>query len=310
MENHLSVDVVAELLNTDDPSAVWQQVHDLVLSMHPNFDFSLTKVIFADAMQMYKGDFEIYRRIVTPYHNRDHILDVFLCMARLLHGLHVCGKQFSERDITAAMVGTLFHDIGYAQIKSDTIGTGAKYTKQHVQRGIVFMYDYFRVRNFPSELAERVACIMLVTDHRAPIFVIPFPDEATRMMGLAVGTADMVGQMADRDYLEKLLSLYFEFKEGQIGDYQNIHDLLNKTAGFYQIAKKRLDEDLESLYLHLTDHFRVKLGIARNIYTESIQKNMDYLAQVIEGDEPNYLERLKRGGIVKRMKEMFGAELN
>lgn len=308
MKKNLKDDVAA-LLNTDDPAQVWQQVRDLVAIISPGFDFAPTQAVFADVMQMYEGDFEDYRRIVTPYHNRDHTLDVFLCMARLLHGLHLGGKKFSPMDITAAMVGTLFHDIGYAQIKSDTIGTGAKYTKLHVQRGIVFMHDYFRARHLSWALAQRVECIMLVTDPRVPLFVIPFPDDATHLMGLTVGTADLVGQMADRDYLEKLLSLYFEFKEGEIGDYRNVHDLLARTVGFYDVAKQRLDDDLGSVYLYLSDHFRALTGVGRNYYIESIRKNMDYLAQIMESDEPDYLKQLKRGGVVKRMKEMFGTEL-
>jgi hypothetical protein len=40
--------------------------------------------------------------------------------------------------------------------------------------------------------------------------------------------------MANREYLERLLLLYFEFEEAGMGGFSDIHALLEGTAAFYR----------------------------------------------------------------------------
>ena len=141
---------------------------------------------------------------------------------------------------------------------------------------------------------------MLTTDRALPFSQLEFPDERTRLLGKIVGTADLTGQMADRAYLEKLLFLYLEFKEANFGNYQSIHDLLRQTQAFYETTRKKLDGDLGGLYTKLSFHFRDTLGVDKNYYLESIEKNIAYLAKVTLLNEKEYLSMLKRDGIVEK----------
>ena len=216
--------------------------------------------------------------------------------------MHVLGARISDDEITLVMLATLMHDIGYAQKIGEETGTGAQFTRSHVRRGVGFMRNYLAERHFPDGFVQRLEPIMFSTDPAMTFSMLTFPDERTQLLGKIVGTADLTGQMADRAYLEKLLFLYLEFKEAHFGNFQNIHDLLRQTEKFYETTRKKLDVDLDGLYVQLKYHFKDTLGVERNYYLESIEKNIAYLAKVIMRDEADYLSMLKRDGIVEKAK--------
>ena len=120
------------------------------------------------------------------------------------------------------------------------------------------------------------------TDHMKDFALIDFPDAHIRLLGQIVGTADLVGQMADDTYLEKLQYLYSEFKEAHLGNYQDAQDLMRKTRNFYEVIRHKLDEELGSNYLKLAQHFKNCYGDERNYYLESIEKNIAYLTQAAD----------------------------
>ena len=112
--------------------------------------------------------------------------------------------------------------------------------------------------------------------------------------------------MANREYLERLVLLYFEFEEAQMGGFADIHDLLEKTVTFYRRTKLRLDRDLDGLSPHLLQHFSQQQGADRNFYTESIDRNLDYLECVIKVERQSRLDGLKRGGGIEKVLAMKG----
>ena len=65
---------------------------------------------------------------------------------------------------------------------------------------------------------------------------ITFESKEIELLGKMLGTADLLGQMADRIYIEKLLFLFREYQEGNIVGYNNELDLLKNTANFYDTA--------------------------------------------------------------------------
>lgn len=295
---------VSEPVEASEPSRVWASALEILRCIEPGFDVSLVEKVFADVVRLFRGEYPGYRKIRTPYHDLTHTLDVFVCAVRLMHGARVAGHALSQEDMARGMVAALFHDIGYAQEAVDDSGTGAQYTPVHVQRGIGFMGRYLPAKGVSLEFIHATACIMLATDHRQGFAAVTFPDEHTALMGRLVGTADLVGQMADRQYLEKLLFLYFEFREAQVGDFGSMQELLRRTGDFYQTTRKRLDEEFGGAYQLLAQHFKAYSNVERNFYMESIAKNLDYLDQVIRQDEADYLSMLKRGGIAEQAVEM------
>jgi len=216
--------------------------------------------------------------------------------------------SLSDDEISLILIAALMHDIGYAQLQHEEIGTGAQHTQTHVKRGITFMQHYFSERHLPEHFPMFLEPMIFSTDPALNFSDIEFQDDRTRFLGQLVVTADLTGQMADRTYLEKLLFLYLEFKEAHFGNFQSIHDLLRQTRRFYEIAMAKLDGPFGGLYVNLSFHFKDMMGVEKNFYLESIEKNIDYLERVIARNEAEYLSMLKRGGIVEKAKAILEPE--
>jgi hypothetical protein len=296
---------IRQLTDNDNPDIVWAKAIDIVRRISPAYDFTFVLTTFTDVLRMFRGEYPGYCAIKTPYHDLHHTLDVFLCSVRIMHGVHLSGTPLKDSEITCVMLATLLHDIGYAQRIDEEYGTGAQYTLTHVARGIEFMHQYLPENNLPPDFAVPVECLVNSTNPGLSFDDIKFPDERTRLLAQIVGSADIVGQMADRTYLEKLMFLYLEFKEARFGNYESIHDLLCKTKDFYEVTKnKKLDGTYDGMYKKLIFHFKDYLGIDNNYYTESIERNIAYLSKVISLNEADFHIMLKRAGIVEKSKHI------
>jgi hypothetical protein len=120
-----------------------------------------------------------------------------------------------------------------------------------------------------------------------------------RLVGCLVGTADLIGQMSDRMYLEKCREfLYREFVIGKVARetlpngkevvrYASPEDLVLKTPGFYEyVARARIDRKLGGVDRYVAAHFD-----GPDLYQMEIDRNMEFLRQAIETAD---LGRLRR----------------
>ena len=294
---------IDDLFNNDDPKLVWSKIRDIICRISPDFDFLAVQSVFDDIIRLFLGEYPGYAPIRTLYHDLSHTLEVLLCGARLMHGVHVSGDHLKDEEITLIMLSIMMHDVGYAQRKGEETGTGAQFTQTHVQRGIEFMRRYFAERQFPSDIAVAATSMILGTEHNRPFARINFNNDREKMLARIVATADITGQMADRIYLEKLLFLYLEFREAQFGSYQSMFDLLCQTNRFYEMTREKLDGALGGVYKKLGLHFKEMMGVDNNYYLESIEKNMAYLAKVVAQDEAELFSMLKRNGVVEKSRK-------
>ncbi len=297
-ERATTVDV-SELFDNTDPEVVWLKACATIRRISPDYDFTLVQKIYRDVLRLFYGEFPGYGPIKTLYHDLSHTLEVFTCGVRLMHGVHLSGDHLTDDEITLMMLAILMHDVGYAQREGEETGTGAQFTRTHVQRGVEFMKRHFTERMLPSGILVDVTGMILGTEHFRPFDQIDFADDRTRMLARIVATADITGQMADRKYLEKLLFLYQEFKEAGFGSYQSMYDLLCQTNHFYEMTREKLDGVLGGIYRKLAFHFRDTMGVDNNFYIESIEKNMAHLAKVVKQGESELFTMLKRNGIAK-----------
>lgn len=301
MKRRRGIIKVEDLFTSKEPESAWGTAVELIAEISPEYPFWVLRMIFDDVLRLFRGEYPGYYRIKTPYHNLPHTLDVFLCAARLVHGMRHSGATLSDREMTLVLAATLLHDVGYAQsTASRENGTGAQFTPTHVPRGIEFMHHYAAEHGIPADFADDLAPVISCSDPMLSVARIDFADDRIRLAGQIVGTADLVGQMADRNYLEKLVLLFQEFKEANMGNYTSVHDMMRRTESFHAKIRKKLDEDFGGLYRHLADHFKATLGDARNLYMESISKNMGYLAKITAMEESEYLAQLRRGGIIRQ----------
>lgn len=304
MEQVVPAPDLPAVLTHHTPNQVWDAAAATIRRINPSYDFSGLRTAFDDTLRLFNGEYPGYATIKTPYHDLQHTLDVFLCTVRLMHGVSLGGDHFVDDEITLLGISALMHDIGYAQRMEEASGTGAQYTQSHIARGIEFAHRYLAEHGFPAAWGRHLSCIISSTSPELKFSQIDFPDRKVRLLGQILGSADLVGQMADRIYLEKLLLLFLEFQEAQIGNYSSMYDLLCRTRDFYEYTLVKLNGDFGGIYTRLEDHFRDSLGVEKNYYVESIAKNLDYLSQVIALDEGGYQAKLRRNGVVEKVKTL------
>ena len=98
-----------------DPCSVLAAVKNTLERVDASTDQELLDKVFFDIRRLFSGDFPGYRRCNTEYHDYQHTTDVFLAMARLIHGAILEKHQFRAHDITLGLFGALLHDTGYIQ---------------------------------------------------------------------------------------------------------------------------------------------------------------------------------------------------
>ncbi|MCX8087015.1 MAG: hypothetical protein N3C63_08970 [Rhodocyclaceae bacterium] len=296
-----------ELGNSRDFGEIRAEVQRLVKAIAPGHDMGPIDAAFALIEAACTGQLDGYAPLGTPYHDQAHLMEVVLCSARLLHGLHLAGLAFPALTIDACLVGALLHDSGYLMRVEEAQGTGAQFTLTHVVRGVVFAETQLGAQLSP-ELLSATGKVILTTDHR-PVAAAPHYDSpAERLAAQVTATADLLGQMSSREYLERLLLLYCEFREAGIASFSGFHDLLEKTHGFYQLMTARLQNELGGLTPILTRHFEASRGVARNFYAESVERNIDHLGRLVREERGRRFDYLRRGGIVERALKFLGEE--
>jgi hypothetical protein len=111
---------------------------------------------------------------------------------------------------------------------------------------------------------------------------IPFASEEIQTMGKVLGTADLVAQMSDRDYQEKLPLLFLEFQEAGLQGYESPLELFKKTEEFYRkFARKRMVNEFGGISSAALYHFRDRWKIDRNLYEESIKYNIRQMKETV-----------------------------
>ena len=107
-------------------------------------------------------------------------------------------------------------------------------------------------------------------------------------------SADLVGQTADRTYLEKLPFLYFEFKEVGTGNYDSELDLIKDAVLFNDHMHERLVNQLDNVKHFLKNHFQVRWEIDMDLYQVAINHSITYLASVLDSNAKNFQIHFRR----------------
>ena len=284
----------SNLINEDDPDAITGEIVEIIEMVFPRFDFGPSMEACEDVARLFRGDYPGFHHCNLVYHDLHHTMLVTLAMARLMHGAVVEGHQLTEEDFNLGLISALMHDTGYIQRSDDLEGTGAKYTLVHIDRSIDFVEEYYRNNPRPGVQQQFFRDILFCTGFSTKIGEIHFPDERVALLGKMMGTADLLGQMADRCYLEKLHHLYDEFVEGGITEFTSPLDLLEKTREFHQMTLKRFAGELGGVNRFARHHFRKRWGIDEDLYEKAIDANMVYLNDLVSRLREDYRGGLRR----------------
>ena len=168
----------------------------------------------------------------APYHDVNHTIMVTQAGTQILRGKHLRDGGVSPHDWLNFTVSLLCHDIGYVRgvcsgdradrcvinAKGDTIeldagSTDAVLTPYHVDRGTIFVRERFASHAAVANTTIDVEVICRNIEHTR--FPIPRAEDYQRTddyPGL-LRAADLIGQLADINYLRKTSSLFSEFRE-------------------------------------------------------------------------------------------------
>jgi hypothetical protein len=294
---------VTNTVQVSSTAAVRSAVQELYLDTWPDIELGPLLRSFDYFEKLFAGEVPGYYGVDTVYHDRQHTLDITLALARLVvgyerqHGPHL--RLGAERATVGLIVG-LFHDMGYLRRADDSaeFRHGAELTPIHVSRGARFLDDYLPTIGL-ARWAPVAREIVHFTGYEVPFSQIRVSDPLDIKLGHLVGTADMIGQMADRCYLEKCRDrLYPEFVLGGMAlpiasnggrqvRYASGLDLLRQTPEFVAETRlTRLDGHFQCAYRYLEILFD-----GHNPYIEAIDRNLEYLRQILRSENWRLLRR-------------------
>lgn len=187
------------------------------------------------------------------YHDLEHTILVTLVGQEILRGKQLLEGSVSPENWLHLMTALLCHDLGYLKgvcqqdcpeqhLYSTGVGnhviqmaagaTDASLTAYHVDRGKQFV-------------AEKLACFYLLDVKTIQQLIeftrFPIPDDdyyrnTASLPGLA-RSADLIGQLSDPRYLEKLPALFYEFEESGTNKtlgYRHAGDLRSSYPKFFK----------------------------------------------------------------------------
>ena len=293
---------VANQVDTTDPAAVNAEVNKIFLELYwPEDSTARIDRAFRDISLLYSGKYPGFHCCDTAYHDIQHVLDVTLAMARLMHGFErarIVSASLEARLFTLGIVTALFHDSGYVRRLDDTVHrNGGELTLTHVSRGASFLRSYLPQIGM-GDLADIAAALIHFTGYEIPVSRIEVPTLRHKLLGSLLGSADIIAQMSDRCYLEKCRDrLYPEFLAGGIARrrlpggedevvFESGVDLVKKTPQFFRSAMRRLDEDLGRGYRYAENHFG-----GQDLYLEEINKNVRFAQAIDQKGDASALKR-------------------
>jgi hypothetical protein len=294
---------VTNTVQVSSAAAVLAAVEALYRPTWPDTSLQPLEDAFDHFEELFAGLVPGYFGVDTVYHDRQHTLDITLALARLIVGYERQqdrqeARLGGERAIVGIITG-LFHDVGYLRRTDEAESrNGAEFTRTHVSRGARFIAEYLPVVSLAAWVPVATQ-IVHFTGYEVPFAQINVSDPRDIALGHMLGTADMIAQMADRCYLEKCRDrLYAEFVLGGVAlptaangglqvKYASGVDLLRQTPEFItEVRGKRLDGEFHSAY-----HYLEILFEGRNHYMEAIDRNVNYLRQILRSENWVLLRR-------------------
>ena len=206
----------------------------------------------------------------AAYHDVNHTIMVTLVGQEILRGRHVSVGGVSPQDWLHFIVSLLCHDIGYVRgicrgdsngryvtnLAGDTVSvpeaaTDAALTPYHVARSKLFVRERFGKIGLSQINSGQIEANI---EHTR--FPIP-QDEQHAPTGDLPGllrAADLIGQLADVNYLRKTSALFSEFCETGMSEKLKYKSAADLRAGypqfFWQVVRPYIEDALS--YLRVT----------------------------------------------------------
>lgn len=267
------------LADTKSSAAVQAAVTGIYSGMFPKAGPGYVARVFGWAVDAFAGRYRDYQPVDARYHDLEHTLQGTLCYAQILQGRQRAGAApvVPQRMFELGLLAILLHDTGYLKVRGDNEGTGAKYTLIHVSRSANFAQQLLADKGFTTEDAGTIMRMIRCTGVNVKLDAIPFQSELERIIGFCIGTADLLGQMAAADYVDKLPILFAEFAEsarysGTKTMFESAEHLLRMTPGFWEkYVLPKIEKDFQSVHRFLAEPY----PDGPNPYLAAIEANIE-----------------------------------
>lgn len=273
----------------DTPSLDGKPIHSISLILaifreeYPVATTSLEEILH-DVVDLYEGRWPGFEACQVGYHTLQHSTDVALLVARIVAGWNRTEiGTFSQDHFVTVVTAALFHDCGYIKDRGDQVGFGGKFTFSHVERSKKISADYLKTRDWPLSRIAQVEDLIDATDfHQTVDLEKSYPDSVMSQLASILGTADLIAQMSDVNYIANIHALFQEMEEAYSvvgrdqleGQGHRIFDsadaILNETVDFYENNVLPRLRNFGNVYQYLGNFF----GDGRNFYLESIIANL------------------------------------
>lgn len=237
--------------------------------------------VYADVIDLFEGRQPAYGAVDLRYHDLEHTLQATVCLAALLTGTLAApdAPRLTTRQFELAITAVLLHDAGYLKLRSDSAGTGAKYTFCHVLRSCAFAASYLPSVGANELEISGVLGAINCTGPSKQIGRLHFRDPVEKFIGCALATADYLGQMAAADYPDELGILFAEFTESD--DFMHVaparrlfasaEALTAATPGFWRtLVRPKLEHDFQGVYRYLARPY----PDGPNDYLAAVERNI------------------------------------
>ena len=230
------------------------------------------------------------------YHDVEHTCLVTLCGQEIFLGKKIIEGNLNAHDWLHFTISLLLHDIGYVTnilpedngsgqkinnsgdfVSLHTCQTDASLTPYHIERGKM----YIEQRAW-HECVDKNILMDLISFTQFPQPERPAPagpeEEKFNALANLVGSADLIGQLADPMYDEKIPRLFYEFKESGTSDkmgYQSSKDLRLGFPGFFiNFVRPNIQDALG--YLQITEEGRSWIaGLNYHVFSQSHKASIE-----------------------------------
>jgi hypothetical protein len=241
---------------------------------------------------------EIISNSDALYHNVEHTTLVTLVGQEILRGKHIREGHVTPKDWVNCIISLLMHDIGYIKgvcskdksieglyctgvgdgmVEVDNSKTDASLTKHHVDRGKMFVAERFGGHNvIDVEVVQKN-----IEWTRFPVPIESDSDDVSSFAAV-VRAADLIGQMSDPRYLNKVAALFYEFEETGANEkfgYKSPGDLkVNYPRLYWSAVYPHINKCLE--YLQVTQSGK---SIASQLYANVF--SMEHAGPEVHGSQ-------------------------
>lgn len=280
------------------PYDVVEECMRILNAIAPDMDFPFVRNAFHDVIDLFEGRQPGFKASNTSYHDLEHTLAVTLACVRFMHGAVILGEKLDGHNARLCLLAALFHDTGLIQRAEESTGTGARHTIGHEARSMEVARHFMGRYGMSEANIQDVCAIIESTILAMPVSEVQFRNDDVQLFGHILAASDILAQMADKAYLEKLPLLFQEFEEAGIPGYDSEIMLLEKTQGFYDFVAKKRIESLGDVSRYMRAHYFKDMGLDRDPYHEALIDNLDHLQDVLTACRENHDKRFEARGLV------------